>query len=234
MPLVTAETCFWDPVIAKAKCIDCTCDTKQCALPDNCLKNLNSPQIPPTFRSRYDNNLNTKPSRFEYQRQLTSKLIPKRQQKKGVHPLMYYTYNNFWENQLESYDVNDYMLDSLYSDKPVQARKYVEPPPVKPKTTETPPKGLPPTEPAVKKLLFRKPYDLKKKPARHLVHQRAEPSALHKVIFRAPNELKKEIFKNFSFFHSLGKVNDTEQRRLEDLIGFLENLNDREMYGIFE
>lgn len=255
--LVTAETCFWDPYIGKGKCMDCSCDTKLCALPENCFTNIESNQSPLLSRSRFDHTVANKMSRFEFKRH--SKNCGKHKQKMKSILYTSASYKNFWDQQVESYDTWD-SWDTLYSNENLYARKNVEPPivesapvklpPVEPPPVEPPSVEPPPVEPApvnpppvepppvepplvepspvgpkVQKLFFRKPYDVKRKPFRHLVHHRTEPSPLQRMMFRAPKELKEEIFKNISKISSLENITDVDQRRLQDLIAYFMYLN---------
>lgn len=227
--MVTAETCFWDRNIGNAKCIDCSCDTKQCALPERCFTNGESRQLPSIGRSRYDNNIGSNKSRFEYKRSKINRAQQNPQKKKTD----FISYQNFLNNHVVLYGIWD-MWDNLYSDGPILAREYEPPLPLEPlrmvpAPVERLPMLPPPMKPDVQKLFFRRPFDVKKKPFRQLVRSRVKLTPRHKVIFRALNEMRDDIFRNISIINSLEKFSDVHQRHFEDLIAFLMYLNNHEL-----
>lgn len=157
-------------------------------------------------------------SRYEYQRQSISPYTAKGRNKQKKAP-----YQDFWDKVLDTYEIYDDESVNLYSDDYHQyqiTREHVVPPHL----------VRPPMEPAVQKLFFRKPYDVKRKPFRHLVRPRVEPSPLHKVLFRTPHELKEEIFRNISTIHSLNTITEGDQHRLNELFALLVHLNKHDMY----
>lgn len=254
--MVTAERCYWDPKVEKAKCIDCSCDPIQCDVPEICFKKQESHRPYLLGRNRYDGKVAPKKTRFEYQRQSFSHQNKYNKQKKGSPSIIKSL--NFWDHQLEDYNLDNNLYDILYPNDPPVASTYDEPhvgelrsmepsliepqpeepsdeesPAVEPEAVEPPTEELGTVEPLtvkpelIRKLYFRKPYDSKRKPVRHLL--RPEISDLHKLIFRDPIELREEILKNISIIHSLKKMEEADRRRLEDLLSLLMHLNNDEM-----
>lgn len=141
--------------------------------------------------------------------------------------------------------VESSLMEPWPEEPPPEETSAEEPPPVEPAPDEPSAEEPPAEEPTameasiwkpklVRKLYFRKPYDYKRKPVRHVLRPSSEPTEFHKLIFRDPNELKEEILMDISTIHSLKRIDEADQRRLEDLLGVLMHLNNDEMRGMFE